>query len=651
MHAAPTRPPITFAGLPVSSWAFAIRIWLALLVALYVSFWLNLEAPSTAALTIAVLAFPTRGQAVEKACFRLMATTIGVAASIAMTGMFAQSNVLILAAFAAWMGLCVYVTSLLDGNRAYAAALCGTTVALIAMPQLDSPQMVFQAGMARGAAIAVGVLAVTFVNDFLAAPDFHPKVAAKIEALQLRFLSDASSVMRGEARSSIAAAGLLHDMTALRPEIASLAPESSSGQARYAAACAAAVDTIAALFLARALRALPVPVSSASDEQIIARLGEAPVAIGSFDRPLSGSEAIDSHDPVAMSRRWLATNLLQKNADTTQSLGALRAGIYPLHQWRVPLYRSHRLAMANGVRAGLCFALIATFLALTGWPTTASCLSLVGVLVGLSATVPDVRAFTTLAAIVAPISCLLVGILEFVVLDGVTDFPLLAIGLAPFIIGSALLISIPNLVLSSLGRANLVFTIAVFAPSNPQSYNPQTFLFTSLFLCLAALSLFVAQFIIPPLSNGDRLRRLMNAARRDLGGVEVHRHPRLAAEEAIYRDAVRVGKIVAAAAGSPSGAQAVEEAMWLFDQAATMRLCGEQLDRLDSGILAGLAEKARTSLTLRDARAISANAEAIRLAAAGPDDARIAASASLILAAHILSAPPPAVVLSCGDAP
>jgi uncharacterized membrane protein YccC len=545
-----------------------------------VSFWLNLEAPSTAALTIAVLAFPSRGQAVEKACFRLMATAIGVAASIAITGIFAQSNVLILAAFAVWMGLCVYVTSLLDGNRAYAAALCGTTVALIAMPQLDSPQAVFQAGMARGAAIAIGVLAVTFVNDFLAAPDFHPKVAAKLEALQLRVVSCARSVIRGETLSSVAVATLLRDITALRPDIASLAPESSNGQARSAAARSAAVDMIAALFMARAFRAVHVPESAAFDEQINARLSETSEISSSADGTPLGGEAIDSSDPVATSRTWLATTLLQRNADTLRSLDALRAGVYPPRQWRAPLYRSHRLATESGIRAGLCFALIAAFLVLTGWPTTASCLSLAGVLVGLSATTPDIRAFTTLATVVAPVSCLLVGILEFFVLDGVTDFPLLAIGLAPFIIGSALLISIPNLILSSLGRANLVFIIAVFAPNNPQSYNPQTFLFTSLFLCLAALSLFVAQFIIPPLSNDDRLRRLMNGARRDFGHVHPDRRPRFAAEEAIFRDAVRIGKIVAAAGASPASHRAIEEAMRLFDQAAAIRLCGEQLNRL-----------------------------------------------------------------------
>jgi hypothetical protein len=40
---------------------FAIRVWLAAIVAWYVSFWLSLDAPSTALVTVAIVAEPTRG--------------------------------------------------------------------------------------------------------------------------------------------------------------------------------------------------------------------------------------------------------------------------------------------------------------------------------------------------------------------------------------------------------------------------------------------------------------------------------------------------------------------------------------------------------------------------------------------------------------
>jgi uncharacterized membrane protein YccC len=51
-------------------------------MALCVSFWLQLEAPTTAAVTGAILFEATRGQALEKTVFRFSVTVIGVAASI-----------------------------------------------------------------------------------------------------------------------------------------------------------------------------------------------------------------------------------------------------------------------------------------------------------------------------------------------------------------------------------------------------------------------------------------------------------------------------------------------------------------------------------------------------------------------------------------
>ena len=95
----PPRPG--FAGFSGSSWAFAVRIWLAMMLALYVSFWLELEVPSTAAITVAILALPTRGQGLEKAGFRLFATMLGTAAAIVIAGLFSQTGALLLAALGA----------------------------------------------------------------------------------------------------------------------------------------------------------------------------------------------------------------------------------------------------------------------------------------------------------------------------------------------------------------------------------------------------------------------------------------------------------------------------------------------------------------------------------------------------------------------
>ncbi len=97
-----------------------------------------------------------------------------------------------------------------------------------------------------------------------------------------------------------------------------------------------------------------------------------------------------------------------------------------------------------GVRAAVWLALAAGFLVVAGWPDSDGCLALVAVLIGLGAITPYPRAFTTVALVAIPISALLAGILEFLVLDGVTAFPLLALALAPFVIGPTLLMTMPK---------------------------------------------------------------------------------------------------------------------------------------------------------------------------------------------------------------
>src|SRR5258705_13236206 len=164
---------IIIAGFPLSTWAFALRIWAAMMVALYAAFWLQLESASSAAVTVAILARPTRGQAYQKAVYRALATIIGVVASFVIAGLFPQSRNLFVIGFAGWLGLCVYVGGLLDGNRAYSAILSGYTVALVAVTQIDSPQNIFSAGGHLGGGIGVGIGGRAPVSGGVAAPNPH----------------------------------------------------------------------------------------------------------------------------------------------------------------------------------------------------------------------------------------------------------------------------------------------------------------------------------------------------------------------------------------------------------------------------------------------------------------------------------------------
>ena len=531
MVATTAQQPFTVARIPASSWNFAIRVWLATVLALFVAFWLQLESPTTAALTIGVLAEPTRGQALDKAGFRLLATVIGVVASIAITGLFSQTRDLILVAFAVWLGICVFASKLMDGYRAYAAVLSGYTVGFIATQQIDTPQHVFESGMARGAALVVGILSIAVVNTLLLAPDRQSRLVTQLTAIHRRVRAYANAAFRGEPDNSTTFLALLRDIVTLRPEIPSVAFESKGGPVRSVAARSLTVGLIAELQAARTLRRAHV-------------LGD------------------DAGAKVSAQ-----TDLRRRDEEVHRDLVALRSVRWPSRLWRAPLYRSYRTAVASGVRAALWCAIASIVYVWAGWPAASVSLSFVVLILGLGATTPNPRAFTALALIGTPIAAVLAGILEFVILNGADAFPLLAIALAPFVIGAALLVTSKSVLLSGLGRVNLSFIMLMLAPSNPQTYNPQAFLFTCVFIAAAASLLFAVQILIPPVSDEKRRMWLLAEARREL--QDRGRPNKEVPEEATFRDASRLEQFLSA--GGAQDSRGLAEMLACFDQSARVR--------------------------------------------------------------------------------
>jgi uncharacterized membrane protein YccC len=583
--------PFAVAKIPVSSWSFAIRIWLATILALFISFWLQLEAPTTAALTVAILAEPTRGQALDKAGFRLLATVVGVTASIAITGLFSQTRDLILAAFALWIGICVFAANLLDGYRAYAAVLSGYTVALIATQQIDTPQHVFEASMARGAAIAVGILSIAIVNTLMFAPDRQSRLVAQLAAIHRRVREYARATFRGEPGNSTTFLTLLREIVALRPAIASTALESSSGSARSTAARSAAVALVAELQAARTGR-----------------------------------------DPESEDSAWAARELLRRDDEVRQDLLALRSARWPLRVWRAPLYRSYRTAAESGFRAALWLAIASMFYVWAGWPAASVSLSFVTLITGLGATTPNPRGFTAIALAGTPIAVVLTGLLEFIILNGADAFPVLAIAMAPFTIGAALLMKSQNLVWSSLGRVNLLFIPAILAPSNPQTYNAQSFLFTSILVAAGVALLLASQTLIPPVSDERRRLRLLAEVRSEL---QERAHPSgEAPEEATFRDASRIGQFLSA--GGAQDSRALAEMLSYFDQSAMVRLCNAKLMQLTGGPLASLADEAREAIVKRDTATLRAIAPRLREQTPQNDSIEADVAACLVLTSNIL---------------
>jgi uncharacterized membrane protein YccC len=640
------RRMLTIAGFPASAWAFALRTWAAMMVALYAAFWLQLDSPSSAAVTVGILALQTRGQAYQKAVYRVLATIIGIVASFVIAGLFPQTRELFLIGFAGWLGLCVYVGGILDGNRAYGAVLAGYTVAVVAVLQIDSPQSVFTTGVNRGAAIVVGVAALALVGDLLAAPNVHPALSGKLAAAQRRVRAFALATLRGESAHPIQLANLLREITALHPDITALAIESSDGGARGAAARSAAVALVAEVSAAGALSSLPASTFPSLRRTLGKALADAHGEESHMTQLRLQQQAdVGCADPQSALFARHGLDLLIENRRAQDAIEDLRAGRRPPRRVHAPIYRSRRAAARSGVRAFLAVLISAILLSLGGWPFASLAVGLVGVIIALSANSPNPQALVAGAVIAMPIAVSLAGVTEFLILDGVDQFPLLAIGMAPSVLAAALLFTIPNPRLAPIGFLVLVFFPVILSPANPQSYNPEAYLFYSFMAITSVILLFVLVRTVLPTSDALRRRWCLTSARAEICRLLAGGRSRRLDDEALFRDADRIGQLAALQpADDDERRDDLRQALDIFGCAAAVRRVQTTLAELSARIGGRLVGEAYSALAAGDALGLRRVAADLASTAAQLDHdghaAARAASLDLIWAAFLFDASP-----------
>ncbi|MCQ8242182.1 FUSC family protein [Rhizosaccharibacter radicis] len=315
-------------GQPWRSWAFALRIWIATLLALFIAFWLQLSNPSSSMITVAILALPNRGQAFGKAIYRVLATLIGATAALVFTAVFAQTRALFLVVFAAWMAMCVYMAALRDGNLAYAAVLSGYTVATLAVENIDAPLGVFDAATNSTAAIIVGVVATAVVNDVLAAPNVLDGLRPRLRAAVATASATVAAADSGPMPPIEALASQLAALTGMRLELATLASERTSGGRGAAAGRSAIAAILAALAGSRMLAVF--------------------VAAGPWQ---DTGAAAPSVDEIVAAR--LEADILESQALAEAELAAMEGGGAPMRRIALPIHSARQEAARKALRVFL----------------------------------------------------------------------------------------------------------------------------------------------------------------------------------------------------------------------------------------------------------------------------------------------------------
>src|SRR4029078_10775072 len=85
---------------------FAIRLWAAAALAVFVAFWRELDNPFWAGASAAIVCQPQLGASLRKGWFRMIGTVAGATMIVVLTACFPQDRIAFLALLAFWCGIC-----------------------------------------------------------------------------------------------------------------------------------------------------------------------------------------------------------------------------------------------------------------------------------------------------------------------------------------------------------------------------------------------------------------------------------------------------------------------------------------------------------------------------------------------------------------
>jgi uncharacterized membrane protein YccC len=527
---------------------FGLRLWASACLALYVAFWLELDNAYWAGTTAAIVCQPHLGASLRKGWFRMIGTVVGAVAIVVLTACFPQDRAAFLVSLALWGAGCALVATLLRNFAAYAAALAGYTVAIIASDELGAVGglngQAFTLAVTRASEICIGIVCAGVV---LAGTDFggaRRRLATLFAALSAeitrRFNGNLSPAGLEFPDTQPVRRELIRRVIALDPVIDEAIGESS--RLRYHSpilqravdgllAASAGWRTVAVHLMrlpyeqARreadiVLRTLPRELRAAPLQSELTRWIANPTCLRQIcEAAVRALVALPAGTP---SLRLLADQAAEALSGMSHALNGLallvddparpvprRGGL----RLRVPDWLP---ALVNAGRAFVAIGAVELFWIVTAWPNGAGAIEFAAIVVILLSPRAD-QAYAAAMSFTAGIVLAIVfaAIITFAVLPNTETFAAFSLAIGLVMVPAGALIVQPWQTAMFTALAAFGF-LSLVAPANPMSYDTQQFYNSALAIVAGAGAGALSFRLLPPLSPAFRTRRLLALTLRDL---------------------------------------------------------------------------------------------------------------------------------------
>jgi uncharacterized membrane protein YccC len=465
----------------VSPWwpaeaADAVRISVTSLIAVYLAMYFELDEPQWAGWTVFSVSLATRANSIQKSTWRAIGTIVGAAASIVLMANFAQSTLAYDIAFALWLGIATYFSSLERGLGAYGFALMGYTVPIVTLGNVETPLQTFDTVVSRCSELILGI-GCAYVSSVLVARGtaaVRSDLGNAVGAVA-RECADWADASRGR---SVWHPPPIGSVLTLDRQIVDAFTEQRS--LRIGAHRFCCVPPLLLRLITEMLRRIG--------------LGNETVGLtGKLDRIGAVARSFERHPRHGF--RSASPRPLAGDRDTAQ-------------------------ATHNALRTIIAVSLVNAFWYSSHWSAGAAATTWTGVMCILLSSRPN-AAGTAIHFLVGGALALLVGLfIRYVVLTATASFALLAAVLLPCCFLAALGRSDTR---AKAGSAYAFVVLGVVSPENTMTYDLLSSLNNGVALLIGiAVTVIAFSAVVPPSSPGTRRLRVMRRMVRDVLAAALH---------------------------------------------------------------------------------------------------------------------------------
>lgn len=514
----------------------AARLSVAVLLALYVAFYLELDTPYWAGTSAAIVCQPILGSTLRKGLFRMIGTAVGAIVAVALTAVFPQERSGFLFAMLLWVSACSFLSTLLRNYAAYAAMLAGYTLVIIAGTSIAAPGQVLEIALNRASEISIGIVSGTLVAALTNPGNAPRRLAAMLSQLIAETTGHLVEVLAvagsGHSDGVKIRRALIRRTAALDPIIEQAvgeAPELLQRRSILRAALNGLFEALSGVRIVEThLRSLPEAEARRSARIVLDQL---PPSLRTGTQKHTGLRASAVRNLLRLGAGDLSVYLTARGAaDAASGLAAAGTGLTLLDdparaRDRPPsgfFVADYLPALVNSFRVFLGVGTAVLFWVITEWPNGLQAITFAAITIMVFSPMQEQSSRAALGQWIGMlIAAVVVAIIKFSVLPGLETFLGLAaaisLGLAPL----AALSTVPAL--APFFMSATVNFIPLLAPTNQTSYDTLAYLNNTLGLLGGCGFGVLALVLIPPVSSGLRSQRLCDLTIRDLRHLAIGR--------------------------------------------------------------------------------------------------------------------------------